>query len=169
MKYKYILIIIITIEIVYISFSLFYPTQKQIQGIEKLFPSPTPTPNPSTTPRAYNQTILDNVANLSKLFTVSAILKNEYQGTIVDIQLSQNPSVIYPLNLQIRGSQEYQNTFLFTQKDMKNLKIFQILNNKKIPISFNTLKAGDQITIYEELDLKKTWPDTRQVVVITKK
>lgn len=162
-----VLIILIILELIYILFSFYYPVQQQLQFL-KISPVSSTMEKTTDTSQAYDVETLFKIGTLAKSITVKAILTNEYEGMVVDLQKDTKKNVEYPIIFRLRKLMNQENTFLLTQRNLSNLQVFQNQNNEKKPISIEELKSGDYVTIYETLNLQKKWPDARESIIIIK-
>jgi hypothetical protein len=161
------LLLIFIIILFYILISFFFSFQKQAQIISGLFlPSSTPTPEPFMHPElAFSPRVFEVFHDTKEAYVSSAILKNDYEGTIVDLQQKTNTG--YALIFRLRAPNDAENSFLFTKDQLKKVIILLVDKKNKTSLTVNQLKLGQFLRIHEEIDLKKDWPDARKQFVIT--
>jgi len=164
MHYKRILLLFTALEILYLVFSFFYPLQTQTQFFKNIFFPPLKMQEDLS--QAYNNKVLERIQSIRSSSVTSAILKNEYNGVIVNLQKDTQKNALYPIIFRLRGSNMLENTFLVTKQEFTIVQVFSKQNNENISSSINQLSEGNFVTIHEELDLLKPWPGTRQKFTI---
>lgn len=145
---------------------LFYFSKKpgtsiriSLPGINNITPTPTP---PQPIDKNGVQAITDDtLIHLSKHMSVakqgvisSSVLKNHYEGTITQLGKSNNPETDYSLRIVFQGKNGVANGFLYSHDEIENkVQIFQKKKGGLERTDINGLKAGNMISIDEELNL----------------
>ncbi len=167
MKYFNRFILVSIIFLLYIIFSFFYAPGRQIEFISNiLFPSPK-TQVPIDNTLVYSPRLIEIFSSMKKPKITSAILRNDYEGIIVDIQIDTKSSAAYSLVFRLRAPNNAENSFVFTKGQLSLVTIYRMEDKKKEPVAFTQLKQGDFLHIYEEIDLKQNWPQARKQFIIT--
>lgn len=165
MKYKIITLAII-LEICYIVFSFFVPIETQLGYINQFF-SQSENSQKEDPGQAYKNNAINIINELPKSIIVSAILQNQYQGRILEIQQNTKTNTQYPLIIRLRGIENLDNSFLITKPQLETLQVFISQKNEKTSSTLNELKVGENVIIEEKLNLQKPWPETRMQISIT--
>lgn len=84
----------------------------------------------------------------------SSVLKNHYEGTIIELGKSKNPETDYSLKLIFKGKNGISNGFIYSHDEVENkIEIFQKKKEGLEKIDVDSLKAGSMISLDEELNL----------------
>lgn len=135
--------------------------------------TPSPTAPPTEAGQALSQQSIDRFSGL-KIFKKgvlqSTTVKHVLEGKITAIK---KPSEITGgstemANFTIEGKEGLKNSFFFSEKDISNMKIFQDLE-KKLPMSFDSLKVGDNIDLQFDINIynyEKKDSQAEQIITI---
>lgn len=147
-----ILIIVLLGEIgylVYNQFQLKNPSNNQInltsQSLEK--------PNDIKIDPIYNKETIESILNLNKNIIKSSYLINEYEGEIIDLNItggySKSANFEYAFFIRIKNG-ENSNSFYFSKDELEKIKIY---NNKNQELTFEDLKIDQKVKIEDKKDL----------------
>lgn len=115
---------------------------------------------------------LQSLARMKEDVIESSTVKNVFSGKIKTIYTTnkeiQDEFYLrkqYDYALKIEGKNGGINTFFYTNKELKNVKVFETINEKKKEIDLVNLKVSDEILIEQELNLLKEGSDANSLLV----
>lgn len=115
---------------------------------------------------------LQSLARMKEDIIESSTVKNVFSGKIKTIYTTnkeiQDEFYLrkqYDYALKIEGKNGGINTFFYTNKELKNVKVFETINEKKKEIDLVNLKVSDEILIEQELNLLKEGSDANSLLV----
>lgn len=171
MKLKTVIISLISLEILYVLFSFYYPIHSQL----KIFVHYISISNNQkqidwknkTSTFAFNPQTLEVLSETKKTFTVSANLFNTYEGKISNILFDNELNAKFPLIFKLTKPNGASNIFYISLKDLSKLSIYRQKDNKEVLVPISELKEGESIVINEIIDLTKPIADSRNTFKIT--
>ncbi|MFA5770291.1 MAG: hypothetical protein WC894_02240 [Patescibacteria group bacterium] len=162
LKIIFFVLLIVTVgELFY--FFVYQPSKNNVVKKTSLtainqLPSPTSIATLPIEDQAFNQDVLNNLLLLRKDIVKSSTIINEYQGTIIEIDLKENPldgQTNRQLKIRIKSDLGNANSFYYNNDEIDKIKVFNLNNGQKEQYSLDKLIIGDKILVKTSYNLLK--------------
>ncbi len=118
--------------------------------------TPTPANTIATTAEmAINGQTWDGFRQIHKGMLVSSMATNEFRGRIAELNYGggTEQTFNYAFRIRLYADNGVTNAFLFSAKELGNIRATQIVNGQELPYELKNLKIGDYVSLYLTVNL----------------